>query len=383
MAYRRRRPAPRYKRRAVSAYTPRTTRRQPARRASKRRAASRKCVCPPTELDPGLKFALAQIQPFDVQCQGAKIPDSNTMPSIATSDTEIIGVASVVGSLTATAFRPSYTWGTVPATAGIGAVTWGVAYATNALDRTNRTAYLALVELARPTAHALRLTCSLAPTSTSGFVHIGISNESSYNKVTWQYPTTIAQMSGLQHYKRITLASLTQTPYVVINKWIDDTGFRYRAPDSNLVETASHSTFQSDGGWGTIIILLEGVGVASTSALSVEHLLLTESIPDKAGVMHGTSAARDSPSTIGTASAVSQNTEVGHSEAEEQGFVTQALNTVAQAAAEQGVEQVRRVAAPIMRAAGRYAAGVAYGYMSGRMPGLPGINAGPTRLAIE
>lgn len=43
-------------------------------------------------LTPSAKFAMAQLDPFDPAVAGAKIPDSNTMPSISSSDIDILSV---------------------------------------------------------------------------------------------------------------------------------------------------------------------------------------------------------------------------------------------------------------------------------------------------
>jgi len=216
-------------------------RRAPARRRSVRkrtysrpkrtmsrsnRGAAGRCVCP-GEMSDGAKFALAQLDPFHPAVSGAKIPDSNVQPSISTTDIEQVNIVSsaTLTDLNGAAFRPNWTWATQNATPGA-AVTWGVAYVTNSVNRTKRPGYNQAIELTRPVAHAIRLSSSLSPTTASGFVHVAISTETNFGAVTWQYPSTIAEISGCQFYKRVTLASLTQSPLTVINKWIDDTGDR-------------------------------------------------------------------------------------------------------------------------------------------------------------
>lgn len=359
-----------YKKRARTAFKKRPYTRAPRKsykRRATRRTTSKRCVCPPSELGPGLRFALAQIEPFNVKSNGAKIPDSNTMPSIATSDVEVVSVVTTAGSISCVAFRPGYTWASVVSTPGVGAVTWPATYG-GGIDRNNRTNFLAQVELTRPVAHAIKLVSSLAPTTTTGFVHIGISNECTYPATSWSYPTTIAEMSGLQHYQRVTLASLTQTPYICINKWLDDTGFRYRSPGGTYVEGTGQATFQTDQGWGVLVIMLEGAPTSS-AALSVEHLLLTENIPQKTGVFHGTQAASDSPSTMAATSAMTANTDVGHSESMSISHAREAFQSFARGAREQGEQYVRSVSTPIAEAIGAFAMNFAI-----NNAGLPGVN---------
>lgn len=387
MAYKRSsRRATRYKRRPTyRAPARRVSRRRSyaTKRSSNRRAPKKECVCP-GELSPGNKFVMAQLDPFDTTVTGAKIPDSNTMPSIANVDVDISNLSSTAVStdLSARAFRPQYTWSEVTATAGA-SVTWVAAWGGTA-NRSKRTAYLAAIELTRPVAHAVRISSPLAPTAASGFCHIGLSNETQLGETTWTYPTTVAQMSGLQHYKRVTIASLTQSPITVINKWLDDTAFRYSAPASTMVENATSSSFQSDGSWATIVIMIEGAPVSST-VLSVEHLLLSEGLPKKDGVIIGTLAASNNPQVLQAVGEMSITQEPFHTEAEQESYISRGVAAVAQGAAAHGERMFNSVAVPLLQRAGSYGLGVAVNMaamaMNGR-GGLPGINSNAQRLTL-
>jgi len=386
MAYRKKYTPRRYVKRRARTYRsarPSYRRRAPVRRA--RKSGRSKCVCP-SEMTPGTKFVLAQLDPFDASALGAKIPDSNTLPSIANSDIDIVNMSmsGTATDLVVRAFRPSYTWGHVGATGT--PPSWGAAWTTNSpSDRSKRTPYLAAVELTRPVAHALRISSPLAPTSATGFVHIGLATESTFGEVTWQYPTSLAQMSGLQFYKRVTLASLTQSPLTVINKWLDDTAFRYNSPASTYVETASHSTFQTDNSWATIIVMVEGAPV-STTCLSCEHLLLSEGIPKKDGVIIGSQAAANSPQIISAVSTLSTVQEPFHTEAEQQTYIQRGVNAVAQGVAAHGENLFQQVAVPLMQRVGAYganaAAAMAYNALAG-VGGIAGVNNNANRLALN
>lgn len=371
------------KRRSRYPYYPRRTYRRRTSTRSKRKSSKPKCVCP-TEMTPGTKFVMAQLDPFDTAVLGAKIPDSNTIPSIANSDTDIVNIATtaVATDLSGTAFRPGYTWGTVPATGGA-ALNWGAAYATLAQNRSKRANYAAVVELTRPVAHAVRISSPLAPTAATGFVHIGLSTETIRNEVTWQFPTTLAQMSGLQHYKRVTLASLTQSPITVINKWIDDTAFRYSDPTAG-VDASTGSTFQTDYSWGVIVIMVEGAPVNST-VLSCEHLLLSEGLPKKDSVIIGSVAAANSPATMSAVGTLSTTQEPFHTEAEQDSYIARGINAVAQGAAQHGENLFQNVAVPLLERAGAYgvnaAAAYAYNALTGQ-GGIAGVNNNANRLAL-
>lgn len=386
MAYTKRAAPRRYARRRAPVYRYRrpTYRRRPTVRRSKKTTKS-VCPCAPT-LTPGHKFVMAQLDPFDSSIvNGAKIPDSNTMPSIANSDVDIINMStgSTATNLIGTAFRPSYTWGSIAATTGA-SLDWGAAWATNASNRSKRTAYNAAIELTRPVAHAIRLSSPLAPTAASGFVHIGLSTESTFNEATWAFPTTLATMSGLQYYKRVTLASLTQSPLTVINKWLDDTAFRYSSPAASISDNPLGSSFQTDYSWAVIVIVVEGAPTSST-VLSVEHLLMSEGIPKKDGVIIGTTAAANSPETISAVGELSVRQEPFHTEAEQEGYIQRGINAVAQGAAAHGENLFQQVAVPLLQRTGQYAVNAAVNMaamaVAGR-GGIAGVNNNANRLML-
>lgn len=388
MAYKRSsRRATRYKRRPTYRASARRSYRRRSyapKRSSNRRAPKKECVCP-GELSPGNKFVMAQLDPFDSSVSGAKIPDSNTMPSISNTDCDIVAIntSAVATDLVGAAFRPQYTWGKIAATAGA-AITWGAAWGTNATNRSKRTQYLAAMELTRPVAHAVRISSPLSPTTASGFCHIGLAFETQLGEATWTYPTTIAEISGLQHYKRVTVASLTQSPITIINKWLDDSAFRYSSPSSTMVENSTSSSFQTDASWAVIVVIVEGAPVSST-VLSVEHLLLSEGLPKKDGVIIGTVAAPNNPQVLQAVGEMSTTQEPFHTEAEQESYISRGVTAVAQGAAAHGERMFNSVAVPLLQRAGSYGLGVAVNMaamaINGR-GGLPGINSNAQRLTL-
>jgi len=357
-------------------YGPRQVRR--ATRGLKRAVRKSKCHCP-VEMSPGAKFPLAQMDPFHVACYGAKVPDSNTQPSIANTDVEQVSLAmgATAANLIGMAFRPQYTWGTVAATTGL-TLAWGATYTANSSNRGKRNAYVAAIELTRPVAHAIRLSSPVAPTTATGFVHIAISTETTFGAAAWQFPTTVAEISGCQFYKRVTLASLTQSPITVINKWIDDTGFRYSAPASDLTQGTGNS-FQTDFAWGAIVVIVEGAPISQT-VLSAEHLLMSEGIPLKDSPLIGTSSASNSPGVLAATSEMQANNEPFHTEAEQDSYVQRSFDSFAQGAREQGERVFEQYAVPLAGHVGRAAVSTGLDYLLNR-PGISGVNANPDRLA--
>lgn len=378
--------------RRVARRRPAYTRRRVVRRVSRKRA-NEPCKCP-GELSPGAKFAFAQLDPFEPKCLGAKIPDSNTVPSIAQADTDQVAIAAPpsAGLLVAMAFNPSYASATLEAgqlgTPDPTQIQWTGTFKT----RRNFTTVSNSIEAYRPVAHALRISSALAPTSATGFVHIGLSVESRRNETTAtvpDYPKTVNEMTGLSLYKRVTLASLTQSPLTLINKWLDDTGFRYDDPDSQYSFTGSGSTitpsqlnFQQS--WGTLIILVEGAPTTS-SPISVEHLLLSEMLPRKDSFILGTQAAPNSAGTMSAVSTMVGEIDFAHTEAQQDSYIQQGLNELSRGAAIAGAQVWNNVAAPLLQRAGyaavSTAAQMAYNAATGR-GGIPGVNSNPARLSI-
>jgi len=249
-SYSSRRAAPRVRRR-------RTT-------TTKRRSVKAKCECPQVGLDPGQKFLLAQADPFEPRCLGAKIPDSNTVPSVPVALSELFNITTAsAGDGRCFAFIPTFSTSIVSSTtAGPSSWTWGAVFAGGA-NWTKRTTFATSFEVTRPVAHGIRLSCNNAPTTTTGYVHIAVAVESFRNSTTWPYATDVAGLSGYSWYKRVTLASLTQSPLTVINKYIDETAFRYVGADTNAVQNATELMFHVPWSWGAILIAVEGAATTT------------------------------------------------------------------------------------------------------------------------
>ena len=292
--------------------------------------------------------------------------------------------------MTGFAFRPTYNSAVISATpVDAATVSWGASVGANATNRRDYSAFIAQMEAVRPVAHAVRVVSQLAPTTATGFVHIGLSVESFYNSpTTWQFPTTVNQMTGLSYYKRVTLASLTQTPLTVINKWIDERGFHYQdAQQGVTLATGAGPEVSSPfgGDWAVIVILIEGAPV-SPSPLSAEHLFMSESIPKKDSLLIGTQAAPNSPGIMSAVSTMQGDTDFSHVEAGQESHIQAGLNSLSRAAATAGEQVWSNVAAPLLQRVGT-AAGTAAGNallnaIRGR-GGLPGVNANPTRLMLN
>jgi len=361
------------------------------KRKTTRRRTQTQCECP-GDLSPTARFALAQIDPFEPRCQGAKVPDSNTIPSIANVDQDQVSflTSPTAGhTLNAYAFLPSYAYGSVQAQGGAGLVTWP----TTGAQRRNYGSILTNVEAIRPVSHAIRMSSSTAPTTTVGFVHVGLAVESRRGGALTgapDLPTNVNEMTGLPHYKRFTIASLTQSPVTVINKWIDETAFRYDDPSSLplFVASADGPLYQHNinfnQSWGTIVVMTEGAQLG-TNVIGFEHLLLSECIPKRTAFVLGTQAAPNSPGTMSAVSTMQSGTDFSHTEAEQESYISQSLNELGRGARIAGAQVFNNVALPLVQRLGGHVANtglnMAFAAMAGR-GGLPGINSNPNRGMI-
>jgi len=385
---------------ARSSYRKSTRYARPRRAFTSRQVAakSKPCICP-GELSPSAKFALAQLDPFEPRCQGAKVPDSNSMPSIANADTDQVVLSTLASqNQRAIAFWPSYRDSHLLSGIATGLpniVSWDPAASGTPAAYANRRNFVAVdaaIEAIRPVAHAIRISSSLASTSATGFIHVALATESKVVSTSapnvWQLPTTVDEMVGCAHYKRFTISSLTQSPITIINKWIDDTAFRYSVPNARNSPTSATSTFQTfdfGGSWGQLVVLVEGAPAAS-NVVSIEHLLLSEMLPKKDSFILGTSAAPNSPGTLSAVSSMVTEQEFGHTEASQETYVQQGVDALRRGAAGAGEQVMESVIIPIAQRVGNQLAmtgmSMAYNAIAGR-GGIPGVNSNPNRLSLN
>lgn len=375
---------PRFRARARGPVRRRTASR-PTRARRTTQGSSDICQCP-GDLSSGQKFILAQADPFDTKCFGAKIPDSSTLPSVPLVDTEVQALTLTVATNTnCVAFLPAYTVAGVIATEGAAAWVWPAAFA-GSFNRGKRVNYIASYELDRPVAHAVRISSSVAPTAATGFVHVAIDFQSNLNETTWTWPTSPAGMSSCAFYKRVTLASLTQSPLTIINKFTDETAFRYQSANSSATvaqQTGTANSFQILGGhsWGALLVAFEGTG--SLSPVNVEHLLMTEAIPSTGSIITGTTAAPSQPALLAGAGGMSANSDFAHTEDQQDSYIRDALQAAAQGAAAAGDVVMSEAILPMARRAG-YAAVMTAATLGGQAigRGIAGVNSDPSRLNI-
>lgn len=375
-------------------YTPRVGRIGTMSRRAQRNPV---CTCAP-QISPGDKFALVQADPFEPKYFGGKIPDSSTIPSIPTP-------VQYNYSLTTSAVAQqnwAHAWAFYPTVlsanfraVGTGTSTWDWAASTIS-DAPISTTFTQQFEAFRPVAHAIRLSCPLAPTSTTGFVHIALATETVFSGAATsgaQYlnlASTLSDLSGYTFYKRVTLASLTQSPLTLINKWTDETAFRYSSPlavpstASSSVSNASNA-FHIPLSWGTLIVAVEGISSSSTLAsltpLQAEIILHTENIPQKTSALIGSTAAAYSSGVLNAVSQAVANTDFAHTEAEQDRVEAQYMSELRSAGGE-FASGVASTLGQYARAAGQAAAMAGMRYAAGAL-GVGGVNNRADRLMMQ
>jgi len=359
----------------------RTYRRKTTR--TRKSAMKSGCVCPPGELDPGSKFIIANADPFEPKGIGAKIPDSNTVPSIACALTDLVSLSlTTATNKKCWAFLPGVNSSRVESAEGAAAWTWPAAFGGTS-DWTQALALQSAAELTRPVAHGIRISCAQAPTSTTGFVHLAVAYESFNNQTTWPFATTIGQLANYPWYKRVTLASLTQSPLTVINKYVDETAFRYLGSDSGSVANATPLEFHVPFGWGAILIAVEGG--SATNALQLESILHIEGIPKQSSVIQGTTAAAYSPGIMkATARMVSQS-EFSHTEQNQaEYFGSSIAAAIGSGVSSAGNVALENILKPMAMKAGYNLAGhaISYGLAGLASLGVMGVNSNPERLSL-
>jgi len=325
------------------------------------------------------KFFLAQIDPFNSEVTNVRVPDESTAPSSAFNifDENNMTVSTATGYASAVFFTPGLNVMTSGTGTGSASWSWSASYGgTTATSKI--TAIQAQYSLLRPVSHGIKLSCPLAPTSTAGFVHMCLYTLDTYAASSWTLPTTLSQMTECPFYRRITLASLTQNPIVISNKFLDQTAFRYVDTSSNENTSTSSNTFHVPFSWMGVLVCIEGHGLTTNSTICNVQSICHFEGQSKYGGLNTDGTAEPGNNTVmeNTANISSQTSP---------SFV------------EGGVEAAQRMAAAagefVNRVAGNVAGNAAYGFAAGAsgqsygppnvIPGISGVNNDPNRIASK
>lgn len=262
------------------------------------------------------QYQLAQIDAFDPRAVGVKIPDSNATPSCGVMVSDDLNLGAPGANLAICyAFQPSVASTMI---SGVGSTTqawtWPAAWAGSTAS--GKSASIGSnYDLYRPVAHGIRISSSISATAATGFVHIAV-YPSRTTRATWDFPTNLAGLSDCMWYTRITLSSLTQTPYVIQNKFLDCTAQRYIDTTNLSNSIGDNPTGGSRAGvlnvaneWCTVLIALEGTNASGvlTAPVSVETLVHYEALPSPGGVQAGGPAAMYDVADLQGAAAAAAN----------------------------------------------------------------------------
>jgi len=266
--------------------------------------------------DPVSQYQLSQIDAFDPRAVGVRIPDSNATPSVGVmvSDDLALNVPGTTGFAQCFAFQPSIATTIIAATGTTASAwTWAASFG-NTQSSGKATSIGTNYDLFRPVAHGVRISSSLASTAATGFVHIAV-YPSRTTLSTWDFPTSLALMADCMWYTRVTVSSLTQTPYLIQNKFLDCTAQRYIATAASNAQgdnpTAAGNTSRAGvlnvaNEWCTILIALEGTNPTAVAnvPVSVETLVHYEALPAPGGVQAGAPAAQYDPADLQAGAAI-------------------------------------------------------------------------------
>lgn len=275
------------------------------------------------------QFLAAQLDPFDERSYGVRVPDDNTAPSSAfnTYDEYPLPLDGTNPTFAVCwAFFPNPTMNLVPSTAAAAAswtwpATFGSASATGKLS-----AIVAQYQVIRPVSHGIKVSSGLNPTSVTGFAHFALYAMSTFGKTTYALPTTIAQLADCPWYKRVPLATLTQNPMIVCNKFLDQTAFRYIDAASSEQINAIKGTFQIPNQWMVLLVAVSACSsAASTVAMVAEDLVHYEGCSIYTGLQMDQPAAMPSASTIEHTARVSGRTDASFTQAEQGSRISAAL----------------------------------------------------------
>jgi len=324
-----------------------TTRRSFKRTPARRRAPMRR-----SKGNAFTTYALAHCDPFDDRCKGVKVPDTNTMPSVALTTIQETSISTTGVNANCHMFYPNPASQEVFCTNKNKSSTswdWGPSDTATSLVPAQQVQNIKLgaiaagYDLIRPVAHGCRISCALSPNTVTGFVHIAVGAPASFLQLTlngW-LPDSIARLSEMPWYQRVTLASLCVKPITIVNKILDTTSQTYYSParafkEETAIETGSiivgqavasvnvagHGNYDRDSlnGFAMVFIAVEGAP-ASSVACVVEHISHYEAIPKSIGLQTGGAAAPSQPHVLAGVSHAAAQMSATHREGEEQTYI--------------------------------------------------------------
>lgn len=229
-------------------------------------------------------FLLAQVEPFDQNASGAKIPDRNTMPSVTQRFRGVFSATTDGSGRYATAFRPYAARAQyLPLNVTGGTITWSGGTAVSLTPAASMESQYSLV---RTVAYGLRVKFNGNRTGSAGVMHIACvganydMDPDSHN----YYPTTPAQFENCPWYANYSLNELTEQEIVIPGRRCDEGSFRYRHPAVTPYGTTAtqNGDIETSDGWGHIVIMIDGA-VASSTVCNIEVVYHWEALLKPSG----------------------------------------------------------------------------------------------------
>lgn len=267
----------------ITRASPMTPRRKriPRRSTMRKRSSTRKAGTMRTRPRPSGRalpvvpqFTLAQINPFDARAFGVKVPDDNTaMSSTFTTQDQFQFSTVVANASNLVAFTPNPRFYAIPCTeGGAGLGTWtAVAGFAGATTTAKFASIDASYSVARPVAHAIRISSALPVNTAAGYLHVCLYTPSRFADTTWEVPLSLSQMIDQPGYQRISISSLTQCPVLVVNKFVGPSAWVYTGVNDGNNSATTSGVPAIPMGWQYICVAVSGVA-ALTTAIDIENI---------------------------------------------------------------------------------------------------------------
>jgi hypothetical protein len=258
------------------------------------------------------KFIAAQLNPFDERVLGVKIPDENTVPSVgfATDDERTLSTGSSYGC-NAVVLRHTMAKSSVQTATVVGTTswTWSASYL-GTTDSGDLVPARDTFELMRTCAFGVKISCPLAATTASGFVHVCLVANNYEAESSWDYPTSTNAMAKMQGYRKFTLSALTQKPLFVTSKPIDNNAYRYFNSASDLAASADNMELHHEG-WQSILVAVTQTNNPA-SVLNIEKIVHREGIPKAGNFLVGSTPSPSYPNVMRDAANIAASTDPTH-----------------------------------------------------------------------
>jgi len=231
----------------------------------------------PTATAPLDKYIVANFQPFADHARGAKIPDDNTLPSVAATLNERVVLTADANGFAAMTFRP-FSAGSYTAPASIsagGAITWTAGVTTD-FSTTMGDDFRTI----RTVGGGIKLDYESRPDEAAGSVHIALIPDINHSTQAYgsnYWPSTLTEIANSAWFEDVTVDKLVKTGLSVPFKRIDSSAnfYRYNDPSSTSSSISDPSSLLTTG-WSNIVVFV--TGATPNAVFDIDCILHVEAL---------------------------------------------------------------------------------------------------------